>query len=229
MNPVIIAGLLGAGFWYVTRPRKRVQYQIRQDGQKVPIRTIDTPPLIDFNKFFGNVPREATPMENDTPMQPGTSTQSLPGILRLSSEGINFIAQWEGFVPTPYEDIAGHPTIGYGHKILPHETFNPVVPITVEEAQNLLRADAQIAESAVTRLVAVPVTQRQYDALVSFAYNVGAQAFGTSTLLKKLNAGDYNGASDEFQRWNKATVDGKLVVIAGLSNRRNAERGLFVA
>ena len=80
-------------------------------------------------------------------------------------------------------------------------------------------------ESDVSNLVKVKLTQGQFDALVSFAYNLGARALSTSTLLQKLNAGDYTGAADEFPRWNKA--GGK--VLPGLTWRREAERALFLS
>ncbi|EDH9820259.1 TPA_asm: lysozyme, partial [Salmonella enterica subsp. enterica serovar Typhimurium] len=80
-------------------------------------------------------------------------------------------------------------------------------------------------ENDVSRLVKVKLTQGQFDALVSFAYNLGARTLSSSTLLRKLNSGDYAGAADEFLRWNKA--GGK--VLNGLTRRREAERALFLS
>jgi lysozyme len=78
-------------------------------------------------------------------------------------------------------------------------------------------------------MVTVDVSQGQFDALVSFVYNVGAGAFENSTLLEKLNAGDYRGAFDEFERWNKVTVNGEKIVSSGLVKRRRREQELFLA
>lgn len=97
--------------------------------------------------------------------------------------------------------------------------------IKQETAERLLKVGLVSYESDVSRLVKVSLTQGQFDALVSFTYNLGARSLSTSTLLRKLNAGDYAGAADEFMRWNKA--GGK--VLNGLTRRREAERALFLS
>nr|WP_217645904.1 lysozyme [Paracoccus homiensis] len=91
------------------------------------------------------------------------------------------------------------------------------------EADEILRRDLGRYEADVARLVKVPLNENQHAALVSFTYNLGAGNLGSSTLLRKLNAGDYAGAAAEFPRWNKA--GGK--VLAGLTRRRKAEQTLF--
>ena len=83
-------------------------------------------------------------------------------------------------------------------------------------------------EKQINSMVKVKLTQNQYDALCSFCYNLGYGALKQSTLLKKINVGDFKGASDEFLKWNNATVNGKSIVIKGLSIRRKAERELFL-
>lgn len=139
----------------------------------------------------------------------------------LSSRGIALIKQCEGFRSTRYLDSAGKPTIGYGHLIKPGESFT-----VVDEAQAdaLLRADVRTAECAVKRQVTVPLNAHQYDALVSFTYNVGEGALQKSTLRQKLNQTNYLGASVEFDRWVYA--GGKRV--QGLVTRRVEERNLFL-
>lgn len=92
-------------------------------------------------------------------------------------------------------------------------------------ADRLLKTGLVSYENDVLKIVKAKLTQGQFDALVSFAYNVGSRALSTSTLLKKLNAGDIKGAADEFLRWNKA--GGK--VMNGLTRRREAERALFLS
>jgi lysozyme len=150
--------------------------------------------------------------------------------MKTSSAGIDLIKEFESFASDVYRCAAGKPTIGYGHVLRPGETIK--TPITRAKGEEILRADLERFERAVTQLVQVPVTQGQFDALVSFAFNVGedidadtkAEGLGDSTLLKKLNAGDAQGAADEFPKWNKC--GGK--VLAGLTRRRNAERALFL-
>ena len=90
-----------------------------------------------------------------------------------------------------------------------------------------LREDLRAAEADVKRYVTVPLTQGQYDALVSFVFNLGAGNFRSSTLLKKLNQGHYNDCPEQIMRWNKARVDGKLTVLNGLTRRRAAEAAIF--
>lgn len=146
------------------------------------------------------------------------------GNMQISIAGLSAIKGHEGFRPYVYKDSAGRDTIGYGHLIGPLESFSSV---TEQEASRLLAQDVATAEAAVNRLVKVPLNQSQFDALVSFVYNVGAGAFSRSTMLRKLNAGDYLGAQTQFTAWIYATVNGKKTVINGLANRRLAEARLF--
>ena len=139
----------------------------------------------------------------------------------ISDAGLNLIKQSEGFRGQVYNDVAGIPTIGYGHRILPAEDFSD--GISEEEATALLLHDVDWAEHAVERLVTVALSQGQYDALVDFTYNLGAQQLANSTLLKLLNQGQYDDAGQQLLRWNKA--GGK--VQPGLTRRREAELQLW--
>lgn len=143
--------------------------------------------------------------------------------MQTGREGIELIKGFEGLRLSKYQDVVGKWTIGYGHLILPNESFPN--PLTEKQAEDLLRKDLATSEAGVTRQVKVKLSQQQFDALVSFTFNLGAGNLQSSTLLKKLNAGDYSGAADELLRWNKA--GGKEV--AGLTRRRAAERKLFLS
>lgn len=143
-----------------------------------------------------------------------------------SSRGLAEIRRHEAFSATVYLDQAGHPTIGYGHKLKPGETFTT---ISEAEALALLAEDVRVAEDAVNSLVRVALNQAQFDALASFTFNVGAGAFGESTLLKRLNNGDYGAVPNELARWRYVTQGGAKVVSQGLANRRAAEAALFQA
>lgn len=142
---------------------------------------------------------------------------------RTSDNGIAKIKQWEGFKKKAYRDGGGVWTVGYGHTSDENLTVTSTTVISEEEAERLLRIDLREAEDAVNAYVKVPLNQNQFDALVSFTFNVGGSAFAKSTLLKKLNAGDYDAVPKELARWNKD--NGK--VVAGLTNRRAAEAGLW--
>lgn len=137
----------------------------------------------------------------------------------VSREGLDLIKSFEGFESEAYLCPAGVWTIGYGHT----RGVKKGDIITEQEAEKRLKEDVKKAEDAVNKYVHVQLTQNQYDALVSFVYNVGEGNFENSTLLKKLNSGDYNGVRNEFGRWVYAS--GKR--LRGLEKRRVKEKALF--
>lgn len=162
--------------------------------------------------------------------------------LQLGSAGLNLIKSFEGFVPHPYDDLVvgaggrypewkggplrGTLTIGYGHTnlsgVAPKITQG--MRLTEPEAAELLvKVLAKVYEPQVKRLVKVPLSQNEYDALVSFVYNCGAGNLEKSTLLKRLNAGDYAAVPSELMRWTRS----KGQVLRGLERRRRAEAELW--
>ncbi|EQA1641825.1 lysozyme [Enterobacter hormaechei] len=146
--------------------------------------------------------------------------------MQTSEKGIALIKDFEGCRLTAYQDSVGVWTIGYGWtQPVNGKPIRAGMTIKQETAERLLKTGLVSYESDVSRLVRVGLTQGQFDAMVSFTYNLGARSLSTSTLLRKLNAGDYAGAADEFLRWNKA--GGK--VMNGLTRRREAERALFLS
>lgn len=137
------------------------------------------------------------------------------------------IKRFEGLRLRVYQDSAGKWTIGYGHLVQPGERFYPygtVIDITSDEADALLAQDMADAELEVSTVVRVPLSPNQHDALVSFVFNVGGGAFADSTLLRKLNSGDYSGAASEFDKW----VHANGAVDPGLVSRRSQEKTLFM-
>ena len=146
--------------------------------------------------------------------------------MKTSDKGLALIKSFEGFSARPYLCPAGVPTIGYGATYYPdgRRVTMQDKPVSEADATAMLRSMLASYEAGVTRYVAVPVTQGQFDALVSFAYNVGLSALKSSTLLRLLNARDYAGAAAQFPRWNRA--GGK--VLPGLTRRREAERVMFL-
>lgn len=139
----------------------------------------------------------------------------------ISENGLDLIKRWEGLSLTAYVCPGGKRTIGYGHT----GEYSKRSRISRAQANELLIRDVHRKELAVNRLVIVPLTQNQFDALVSFTFNLGAARLKRSTLLKKLNRGDYAGAADEFPKWRNA--GGR--VLEGLEFRRAEERRLFLS
>ena len=144
--------------------------------------------------------------------------------MKTSANGIAHIKEFEGFRGKQYLCPANKPTIGYGHVIVDSERatlWN--VELTEDQATKLLMKDLVRFEDAVSAMVAVPLTQGQFDALVSFAYNLGEAKLRSSTLLKLLNAGDYDGARKQINRW----VYSKGKKENGLIRRRARETEMF--
>ncbi len=138
---------------------------------------------------------------------------------KTNEAGIELIKAFEGLSLTPYYDVAGYPTVGYGHAI----NVDMSQTITEQQAEDLLVDDLGHAERAVVRACKVPLTDNQFAALVSLCFNCGPKPLYL-TLGSKLAGKDYEGAANEFLRWNKA--GGK--VVNGLTRRREAERTLFL-
>lgn len=138
---------------------------------------------------------------------------------RIDALSLACIKRWEGLRLTAYRDVGGKWTIGYGHVNGAREGMRITEPV----AEDWLRRDLAQAELAVDTAVKVALSDNQFGALVSFVFNVGVNAFKRSTLLRKLNAADYDAVPAELLRWTKA--GGRQV--PGLVNRRNAEIGLW--
>ncbi len=141
--------------------------------------------------------------------------------MKTSQKGIDLITKFEGFRARAYKCPAGVWTIGYGHT----KGVKAGQSVTLEGAQDLLRQDLKNFEDWVTKLVKVELTQGQFDALVSFCFNLGPGALDSSTLLKLVNQQKFALAADQFKRYNKASG----VELSGLTKRRQAERDLFVS
>lgn len=140
--------------------------------------------------------------------------------MNISQEGLSLIKKFEGFSSRAYICPAGVLTIGYGHT---GKDVHKGDSITEEIGEDLLLDDLVWVENAINDKVKVPLTQNQYDALCSLVFNIGASAFSASTLLKLLNAKNYEAVPAQFLRWDKA----KGKPIAGLTTRRMAEKNLW--
>lgn len=140
--------------------------------------------------------------------------------MKLSDRGIQLLKNFEGFREKTYQCPAGKPTIGYGHKIKPYESFST---ITRDYAESLLRVDIKEFEGGVSEIIKTPLAQHEFDALVCLAFNIGLRAFQESTLAALLNRGEKDKAAKQFLKWCKVNEK----INQGLKNRRKAELELF--
>ena len=164
----------------------------------------------------------------------------MPSDMKISDKGLQTLIDSEGSEQETYIDQAGLPTIGVGHCLTRSEISSGKIElsdgsiidmrnnrISQTNIKRLLQDDLISREKLVNRLVKVPLAQGQFDALVHFVFNVGNGAFKNSTLLKKLNRGDYSAVSNEMRKWNIVTVAGQKQVSDGLANRREVECAMW--
>ena len=150
----------------------------------------------------------------------------VPESMLVSNKGVDLICEFEGKRLAAYDDGVGVWTIGFGTIKYPNGVrVKKGDTCTLEQAKEYMRHDLIEFEYTVNSSVKVPLNQNQFDALVSLAYNIGSSAFKSSTLVKKLNTGDYQGAADQFNVWINA--GGKRM--QGLVNRRDKEKLLFLS
>lgn len=143
---------------------------------------------------------------------------------RIPPQLIGLLKELEGLRLEVYLDQAGHPTIGWGHRILPGEAFTT---ITEAEALALLMSDTEWAANHVDRLVGPQLNDNQFSACVSLTFNIGVGAFNRSSVLRYIRADNFLDAAKAFLLWDKVTIDGELVVSNGLARRRAREKALF--
>lgn len=144
--------------------------------------------------------------------------------MKTSKSGADLIKKFEGLKKESYLCPAGVPTIGYGTTKIDGKPVPMGMKITEEQADKFLQSDLVVFENAIKNNVSVKINQNQFDALISFIYNVGIGNFSNSTLLKLLNKNKFSEAADQFLRWTKS----KGKELPGLIKRREAERQLFL-
>jgi len=141
-----------------------------------------------------------------------------------NDKGIAIIKESEGLKLAAYQ-YAGQWLIGYGHSA----TAKPGMTITEAQAEDLLRQDLGVCEKAIADAVTVPVSSNEFSAMASLCYNIGWQNFAASSVVRRLNAGDRQGAADAFLMWTKGTVNGERVSLPHLEVRRQREKELFLS
>ena len=143
--------------------------------------------------------------------------------MEISNQVIKIIEECEGFKSEAYLDEGGLPTIGFGTTRVNGQPVHMGMTCTREEAEEWIMEHLNGELSSLQKLITVDLNQNQLDAIADFAYNEGIGAFGGSTLLRRINSGDFDAAADQFSKW--ITCKGKI--LQGLVKRRNLERTLF--
>jgi len=190
-------------------------YQL-SEGDSFPVESVES--AGNHWKITAYVYKDHFDISGETLEQEGGTTKDKPRT--ISDRGLDLLKEFEGVRLRAYRDPVGVWTIGYGHTLTVYQGMS----ITQAEAERLLRQDLERFEKAVRDRVIVPINQNQFDALVSFAFNVGVGAFRKSTLLKELNRGNYESAKNEFKRW----VHGGGRRLPGLVRRRDHEAEMFL-
>jgi lysozyme len=147
--------------------------------------------------------------------------------MQLSYAGGRFLEEREGFKAFAYRDTNGTWTIGFGTTVVDGKPVEQGMTCSRPQASAWMDRDTALVQTAINKVVRVPITQNQFDALVSFVYNIGIGAFLGSTMLKMINAAAMIDAAAQFKRWDKETIGGKLVANKGLHARRLLEQSLF--
>ena len=220
--------------------------QIRKPYLEQPQLGPDTENTFLNNIFFNQGSSDAVVEGQTLPQTPPPPTNPLPdntsdskshksnvSSMNISAEGVNAIKRFEGFRENAYQDTAGVWTIGYGTtEAALGYAVTPGMKMSKSEANTYLREHLQNSYvPTVRRYVKSEITQGEFDALVALVYNIGDGNFSTSTLLRMFNAGDHEGAANQFVRWNKVKdkKTGKKVVSNGLTTRRLAEKEIFLS
>lgn len=162
---------------------------------------------------------------NNTDIELNNTIATLGGV---NAATLNLVKQHEGFRSYAYIDTSGYPVIGYGQSRIRGRKVRMGQRISRAEADAELARELYQIQRIVRSKVKVQLNPNQIGALTSLVYNAGTRILTNSTLIRKLNAGNYEGAANEMLRWNKAHQGGRLVPLAGLTRRRQAERQLFL-
>ena len=179
---------------------------------------------IDSNRLLQN-----KAVESDASPRYGTYQGDLTAMIPpVSPTTVNLVKQFEGFSSRAYIDTSGLPVIGYGQSKINGRKVRMGQYITQAQAEVALKQELYHIQKLVLAHVMVDLNHNQLGALTSLVYNSGLRILKKSTLIRKLNSGNYIGAANEFVRWNKANRGGRLVVFSGLTRRRLAEQKLFM-
>lgn len=183
--------------------------------------------LVASSSIFANI--SIAKAEQQSPQISSASPNNIATAnFQIVPAAINLVKEHEGFRSSAYLDTSGLPVIGYGQTKINGQTVTMGQYITQSQADINLEQELNHIQRLVLNHVKVELNPHQLGALTSLVYNAGTRVITDSTLIRKLNAGDYEGAAQEFPRWNKASLGGQLVALPGLTKRRFNEQKLFL-
>ncbi|MEL7074538.1 MAG: lysozyme [Cyanobacteria bacterium J06648_1] len=211
---IILTSIFSLGMTTISLAESRIYEPSNKVVKDLQLQRLDNSLAINLRNLESYTP--AKPIEQKPKQEP------IPEI------AVNLIKEFEGFKDYAYIDTDGTPVIGYGLSRINGVPVRIGDRITPSEADSALDAHLQEIQQELAKVVKVELTEQQLSALASISFNVGVGAIKNSTLLRKINAQDYAGAANEFLRWDKANMRGRLVQLPGLSRRRAAERNLFL-
>ncbi|MEO1692514.1 MAG: lysozyme [Cyanobacteria bacterium J06631_6] len=211
---IILTSIFSLGMTTISLAESRIYEPSNKVVKDLQLQRLDNSLAINLRNLESYTP--AKPIEQKPKQEP------IPEI------AVNLIKEFEGFKDYAYIDTDGTPVIGYGLSRINGVPVQVGDRITPSEADSALDAHLQEIQQELAKVVKVELTEQQLSALASISFNVGVGAIKSSTLLRKINAQDYAGAANEFLRWDKANMRGRLVQLPGLSRRRAAERSLFL-
>ncbi|MEL6908821.1 MAG: lysozyme [Cyanobacteria bacterium J06629_2] len=211
---IILTSIFSLGMTTISLAESRIYEPSNKVVKDLQLQRLDNSLAINLRNLESYTP--AKPIEQKPKQEP------IPEI------AVNLIKEFEGFKDYAYIDTDGTPVIGYGLSRINGVPVRIGDRITPSEADSALDAHLREIQQELAKVVKVELTEQQLSALASISFNVGVGAIKNSTLLRKINAQDYAGAANEFLRWDKANMRGRLVQLPGLSRRRAAERNLFL-
>ncbi len=237
---IVLTSICSIGLASITLAQDSNQLKFRQNNLRE-ITAPDISKLLDSDKqisvkgisSYKNLSDKASVIETTNILETESSEDQVVTLLEPQTEdfltqALAIIREFEGFREQAYVDTDGTPVIGYGLSKVNGRKVRLGDRISVAKADAVLSEQVLELQKRIEAMVKVELNSNQLSALSSFAFNVGIYGLESSTLLKKLNAGDYLGAANEFTRWNKATIRGRKIVLAGLTRRREAEKQLFL-
>lgn len=222
INRVIFtAGVCSVGLTTLSFAQDKVSYEPPHTVKDIQLQRLD-------NHLDNHLALNSKQIEDEANQKQQKAISKSVNLKPIPSVALNLVKEFEGFESQAYIDTDGTPVIGYGLSKISGESVQMGDRISSAEADVALNNQMREIQQELDQVIEVELSDRQLSAVASLAFNVGVNFIQDSTLVRKINSRDYRGAANEFLRWDKANVRGRLVQMPGLTRRRQAERRLFL-